>query len=351
MNYPDIPAEELLHVAIKPVLMRAIDRFRALLPGEIELALEVPYDSPSVHAHAQQLEEAILSSCMVAWQSMGGLARQIVVEMKEVLLDDVILDFDAEKLLGGLPPRAYTWLVIGNSTHTPASPFHTLIRAPTTIDERPFSAHRLTLLEIRHVIEQHHGYMTSVHEPAKGTAFELYLPNAIPLEIPALNVSGSDLKHIIYVDDYDAMRDLISEILPDAGFRVSCYESSHDAMAAFLKSPYKFDALVCDYRLQGTSGIDLLRKIKLLRRDLPVIIISGYVDAALKANALGEGASSVLSKTSDLNELCVELRSLLGAAPNAAMAPIQSGSALEITLPRPAQQGCAAACRPETPAQ
>lgn len=320
MKYNDIPSEELLNLPIKPVLMQAIDRFRALLPSEIELALEAPHDSPRIRAHAQQLEEAILSACMVAWQSMGSLATQIVVEMKEVLLDDVILDFDAEKLRGGLPPRAYTWLVISNSTRTPAGPFHTLIPAPITMDDRPSSAHRLKLLEIRHIVEQHRGYMTAVPEPGKGTAFEVYLPTAIPLEIPALNASGSDVKHIIYVDDYDAMRDLISEILPDAGFRVSCYESSNDAMAAFLKSPYKYDALVSDYRLQGASGIDLLRKIKPMRPDLPVIIISGYVDAALKANALGEGASSVMSKTSDLNELCAELRTLLATAPNAALA-------------------------------
>ncbi|MBC7610521.1 MAG: response regulator [Polaromonas sp.] len=319
MKYENIPAEKLLNVAVKPVLMRAIDRFRALLPGEVELAIEVPHDSPRIRAHAQQLEEAILSACMVAWQSMGGLASQIVVEMKEVSLDEVILDFDAEKLRGGLPPRAYIWLVISNSTRTPASPFHTLMQAPTTVDERPSSACRLKLLEIRHVIEQHHGTMTALPEPEKGTAFDIYLPTAIALEIPALNESSTDIKHIIYVDDYDAMRDLISEILPDAGFRVNCYESSKDAIAAFLKSPFKYDALVSDYRLQGASGIDLLRKVKLMRPDMPVIIISGYVDDALKANAMGEGASLVMSKTSDLNQLCVELRSLLATAPNAAM--------------------------------
>ena len=276
-------------------------------------------DNPRIRAHEQHLEEALLSACMVAWQSMGGLATQIVVEMKEILLDDVVLDPDAEKLRGGLPPRAYAWLVISNNSRMQAGPFHTLVPPAIRIDDRPSSARRLKLLEIREVIDLHRGWMTVVPEVDKGTAFEFYLPTAIPLEVPALNESGSDIKHIIYVDDYDAMRDLISEMLPDAGFEVSCYESSKDAIAAFLANPDKYDALVSDYRLQGASGIDLLRQIKPIRPNLPVIIISGYVDEMLRSKALGEGASSVISKNSDLSELCVELRSLLDATPNPAL--------------------------------
>jgi CheY-like chemotaxis protein len=329
MTYPDIPSDELLNVAITPVLMQAVNRFRALLPREVELALDAPHDSPRVRANAHQLEEAILSACMVAWQSMGGLASQIVVEMKEILLDDVILNSDAEKLRGGLPPRAYAWLVISNSTRTSASPFHTLIPAPADMDDRPSSARRLKLPEIRHVIEGHHGYMTAVPEPQKGTAFELFLPTAGQLATPTLNESASDIKHIVYVDDYDAMRDLISEVLPDAGFRVSCFESCQDAVAAFLKNPFEYDALVTDYRLQDGSGIELLRKIKRMRPDLPVIIISGYVNASLQAKALEEGASSVMSKTNDLGGLCTELRSLLAVAPDAAMGSYSEFARLE----------------------
>ena len=319
MNYQSIAVEDSVNLSIKPILNRALDRFRALLPSEVELAVEMSQDNPRIRAHEQHLEEALLSACMVAWQSMGGLATQIVVEMKEILLDDVVLDPDAEKLRGGLPPRAYAWLVISNNSRMQAGPFHTLVPPAIRIDDRPSSARRLKLLEIREVIDLHRGWMTVVPEVDKGTAFELYLPTAIPLEVPALNESGSDIKHIIYVDDYDAMRDLISEMLPDAGFEVSCYESSKDAIAAFLANPDKYDALVSDYRLQGASGIDLLRQIKPIRPNLPVIIISGYVDEMLRSKALGEGASSVISKNSDLSELCVELRSLLDATPNPAL--------------------------------
>lgn len=319
MNYQSIQVEESVNLSIKPILNRALTRFRMLLPIEVELVVEVSPDDPRIRAHEHHLEEALLSACIVAWQSMRGLAKQIMVEMKEILLDDVVLDADADKLGGGLPPRAYAWMVISNNSRIQAGPFHTVVPLPQKVDDSPAGARRLKLREIRKVVELHHGWMTVETEPEKGCTFEFYLPTAIALEVPALNESGSGVKHIIYVDDYDAMRELISEMLPDAGFEVSCFESSKEALATFSANPFRYDALVTDYRLQGASGIDLMHQIKLIRPDLPVIIISGYIDGALSLKAIGEGASSVISKNSDMKELCAQLRLLLESAPNPAL--------------------------------
>ncbi len=319
MSHQSTPIEDAVNLSIKPILNQALQRFRALLPSTVELAVEMTHDNPRIRACPDALEKALLSACMVAWQSMGGLALQIVVDMKEVLLDDIVLDPDAEKLNGGLPPRAYVWLTISNNSRVQAGPFHTLVPLPREIDDRPSSARRLKLHEIRKVIELHHGWITAERAPEMGTAFEFYLPTVIPLEAPVINASGSNIHHIMYVDDYDAMRELVNEMLSDAGFKVTCYATSKDALSAFLANPFKYDALVSDYRLQGASGIELLSQIKPMRPSLPVVIISGYVDDALTSKAIDKGASSVVSKSSDLSELCIELRALLSAAPDPAL--------------------------------
>lgn len=303
--------QEALNTGLQPILMRALTRFRALLPPEVELVLDLVSDNLRIRAHEHHLEEALLSACLVAWQSMGGAATQIIVEIKDVLLDDIVLDPAAEKLQGGLPPRHYAWIVVTNNTRLQAGPFSTRIPAPRQVDDRPSSAHRLKLPEIRYVVEQHHGWVTVEPEPEKGTGFDIFLPTAMHLELPAMDASGSDVQHIIYVDDYEPMRDLVGETLPDAGFQVTCYESGKAAFEAIRAEPMKYAAVVSDYQLQGYSGIDLLRQIKQTRADLPVIIISGYVDEALRTKATAEGASHVISKTSDLGQLCVELRRLL----------------------------------------
>ncbi|MHB1200163.1 MAG: response regulator [Polaromonas sp.] len=318
--HPDFSqAEELLNQELAPILLRALQRFRAILPVELDIALDLSDDHPRVRAHAQRLEDVLFSACILAWQSMAGVSTQIVVEMRDVMLDNVVLDHAAEKLQGGLPPRRYAWLVISNSSRTAIGPFHSLMPMPLLMDDRPSSAHRLKLVEMRNVIVQHKGTITASPAPAQGTAFDIYLPTVLPLEIPAVSGSGSNVKHVFYVDDYEAMRALVSEMLPDAGFRVTCYESGRNALSDLQADPMVCDAVVSDYKLMNYSGIELLRQIKLLRPGLPVIIISGYVDEALKVKAHDEGAALVMSKASDLGELCIALREVLGNAPNPAL--------------------------------
>ena len=316
MHIDNARGEGLTNQSLEPILMGALRRFRALLPSQVDLAIELPQHSPLVRANAAVLEKAFFSACVVAWQSMAGKASQIVVEMKEVVLDDVVLDQDAEKLLGGLPPRGHIWLVITNGDRTPVGPIHTLMLPPRQIDDQPGSAHRLQLTEVRDIILSHQGTITVSPEPGKGTEFEIFLPTAFPLETTAAGGSSASVKHIFYVDDYEGMRALIDETFPDAGFRVTSFESGKAAMSALHADPSACDAVITDFRLQGFSGVELLKQVKIVRADLPVIVISGYVDEALKSAAYSAGAALVVSKSHDLHELCAALRELLSEKPD-----------------------------------
>ena len=309
---------DMVNTALEPIVTRAITRFRALLPREIELAVDMLAQGIRVQVHALQLEDSLLSAFMIAWQSMGGAATQLIVEMKAVLLDDITLSPQAGTFQSGLPPRQYAWLFISNSVRSQAGPFSTMIAAPQFMDESPTSARRLKLHDIREIVDQHRGWLTAASEVRKGIAFDIFLPAAQPLDVHATDTPGSGIKHILYVDDYSAMRELVSETLPDAGFQVTCVDSGKAALQALLAAPDKYAAVVSDYKLQGLSGIDLLQQIKHNQFDVPVIIISGYVDDALRSKASLAGASFVISKTIDLGELRRALRSLLMVIPNPA---------------------------------
>jgi CheY-like chemotaxis protein len=313
------PPEGLVLQGLEPIVAGALRRFRALLPADVKLAVEYFCEDPRVRADADQLELALLSILIIAWQSTAGLAAHVVVSFSEVLLDGLVMNSAADKLRGGLPPRCYGWLSVSNSSRETPGAFHTLIPAPSVVDDRASSARRLQLAEVRDVIALHQGKITVLPEAGRGTAFDVYLPTVLGLEVQAAGVAHTDIKHIVYVDDYEPMRELISETLPDAGFRVTCHESGKKALAAIKADPYGCDAVVTDYQLLGYSGIDLLTHIKLIRPDLPIIIISGYVDEALKAKARERGALMVISKSRDLSELYLALRKVLWRTPDRAV--------------------------------
>ncbi len=312
-------ADGLVNQDLAPIVTRALQRFRALLPAEVGLAVNLAHENPGVRAQADRLEQALLSVFIVAWQSMGRQATQIIVEMNEVVLDEIVLDDDAGKLQGGLPPRRYAHFVVSNSSRLPIGPDHEIVSAPSLVDDNPRGARRLPLIEVHDIIVQHQGMFTVLPEPGRGTAFDIYLPTALPVETSAFNELELEVKHIFYVDDYEPMRTIVSETLPEAGFKVTCFESAKEALTAIELGTSRCDLLVTDYRLKGSSGIELLKQVKHIRSDLPVIVISGYVDETLKSKARDEGAVLVVSKTSDLSDLCVALHNLLGRTPSPAL--------------------------------
>ena len=328
---PDGPSLQSLEAIVRA----ALQRFRALLPADVKLAVEYFCEDPHVRADAGQLERALLSVLIISWQSMAGIADQIVVSLREVLLEGSALTAGAQKKLqGGLPPKSYGWLSVSNSSREMPGNFHDLLPAPAVSDDRAASARRLQVPEIQDIMAAHQGMMTVSPEVGRGTAFEIYLPTVLVAGAqPAFGAVAEAIKHIIYVDDYEAMRELISETLPDAGFRVTCFDSGQKALAAIKADPLGCDAVVTDYQLLGFSGLDLLTELKRIRPNLPVIIISGFVDESLKTKAKAQGALLVISKSRDLNELYLALRRVLWERP-----PHPALGRLSLPLPVPVPQ-------------
>jgi DNA-binding NtrC family response regulator len=63
--------------------------------------------------------------------------------------------------------------------------------------------------------------------------------------------------------------------------------------------------------MPGYSGLDLLREAKTIRPDLPVALASGYVTPELERLAIQEGASALIYKPNDVNELCETVQRLI----------------------------------------
>ncbi|MCD6706946.1 MAG: sigma-54 dependent transcriptional regulator [Thiobacillus sp.] len=92
---------------------------------------------------------------------------------------------------------------------------------------------------------------------------------------------------ILLVDDQKSLRRSLSLMLQGAGFETE--EAQNGEEALFLLAGGAFDLVITDLRMDGMSGIDLLREIKQANPRLPVILITAYgsIDSAVDAMRLG----------------------------------------------------------------
>ena len=118
---------------------------------------------------------------------------------------------------------------------------------------------------------------------------------------------------LIYViDDDDAVRQSLEFLLKTAKLSVRSFESAK----AFLEilPQIRSGCVITDVRMPDITGIDLLRRVKEIKLDLPVIVITGHGDISLAVEAMKIGAVDFLEKPfdDDLLLAAVRVRTQLG---------------------------------------
>ena len=150
-----------------------------------------------------------------------------------------------------------------------------------------------------------------------GSVFTLYFPRSaeeapplVPEPSTVSQVQGKG-KHVMYVDDDQALVFLVARVLRRRGFTVTTFTDPREAQAALADRPMDYDLLLSDYNMPGYSGIDLLCHAKAIRPDLPVALASGYVTPEIEQSAIQNGASALIYKPNDINEMCETVQRLI----------------------------------------
>jgi FixJ family two-component response regulator len=102
---------------------------------------------------------------------------------------------------------------------------------------------------------------------------------------------------VYVVDDDDGVRDSLQLLLESYGITVEAFESA-EAFLGFYR-PNGRACLVLDQHLPGATGLDFLGSPEGARLDLPVILVTGRGDAALRSRAFAAGVVAYLEKPVD----------------------------------------------------
>ena len=106
---------------------------------------------------------------------------------------------------------------------------------------------------------------------------------------------------ILIVDDEESVRDSLYNWFIEDGYRVDCAEDAKKALSILESDSY--DIILADIKMPGMDGMEMLKRIKTLKKDSIVIIMTAFATVDTAVQALKDGAFDYVTKPFDPDDL------------------------------------------------
>ncbi len=313
-------AQVMEHQPLLPLVEEALGLMRSLLPAGVRLITRLSSEPLPALVDGTQLQQVLMNLCTNAWQAFAGHGGEVTVALERTELDA------ARALqLGILEPGSYVCLSVADNGPGIDEATQRRVFEPFFTTKAPGTGTGLGLAVVHGIVKAHRGAIGLTSQPGAGTRFDVYLPLAASAAAPAASVSLAPSapappalagRHVVYVDDYEALVFLVGRLLRKQGYRVSTFESGEAVIDWLRAHPGEpVDLLVTDQNMPGSSGVDVAREVRRLRPGLRVAIVSGHVSDALINEAAAVGVSDVLAKQDSMDAMGNAIRGLLDADP------------------------------------
>jgi signal transduction histidine kinase len=291
----------------KQVVKEALQLLRASLPATIEIRDRL-LTSAAILGDATQIHQVMVNLCSNAGYAMreAGGALDVTLEETDDAHDDAIAKL-------GLAAGTYLRLKIADTG--PGIPPEVVRRIfdPFFTTKPPGEGTGLGLSVVHGIVTGLHGAVSVTSEVGKGACFTVYLPVITGDQPAGEDEPAAPLPHgkeqVMLVDDEFAITQTTKERLERLGYKVSCYRDGISAWEAFAQGPNLHDILVTDYTMPRMTGLELAKKIRSVRPEIPIIICSGYFSLGEKLKEMDR--VGFLKKPVMFRDLALTLRSLL----------------------------------------
>ena len=170
-------------------------------------------------------------------------------------------------------------------------------------------------------VAQSGGFIQVDSKQGTGPTFRLYFPLVrgvvTPTEAtptPKLDTLPHGTETLLVVEDEEAVRDLFVSVLRECGYTVLEAGNATEALPLGEYYEDKIDLLVTDVVMPKMNGIELSERLRSVRPDLAVLLVSDYPNDAAPRNVLMNAEADILTKPVDDMTLASTVRRTLDAA-------------------------------------
>jgi len=282
-------------LCLQDVVNDAMKMIRAVVPTSIDIEMNIDQNCSPVRIDTMDINQVMLNLCVNASQAMeekGGLT----IGLAEVeLTEDEIEEYRQRQ------PGFYVRLTVSDTGCGMDAETKESIFEPFFTTKPRGVGTGMGLSVVYGIVESCGGIIRVESEVGAGTTFTLFFPVS---DLPDLEKSvvveeeldGSGCERILFVDDEEELASLAKRVLEKRGYRVSFFSGSNEALMAFKAAPQDFDLVVTDHNMPELTGVELAREILNIRRELPIILSTGYTSKVSTRNFRDYGFCQLLVK-------------------------------------------------------
>jgi PAS domain S-box-containing protein len=305
--------EERLPINLQTVVNESIELLRATIPSGIEFDTSVATDAPTVLANAGQIHQILMNLGINAWHAMKDFSGRL-----QVNLERCVVDVAHAATQPRLHPGVYARISVSDTGSGMDLATLRRIFEPFFTTKLPGEGTGLGLAVVHGIMDSHDGVVTVYSQPGEGSIFHLYFPAHAGVALAAAlaedgPVPRGDGERILVVDDEELLTQLGQKTLVELGYIVEVTTRPAAALAMVRAAPQRFALVLTDQAMPGMTGIILASQLRKIRRDLPIILMTGYSVSLTSEVLEAAGVRQLLLKPINLHALATAVHSALAA--------------------------------------
>ena len=292
-----------------PLIKEALSLLRSSLPATIEIDQEINHNTDNVMADPTQIHQIVMNLCTNAAHAMEAAGGKMTVRLDQVHLSAP----DAERF-PGLVAGDYVKLTVEDNGCGIMPEIMEKIFDPYFTTKAQGKGTGLGLSVVQGIAKSAGGGAYAHSRPGAGATFDVYFPAIKEQTAPEPETAGilpTGSETILLVDDEPLLIEVGRQILQMLGYTVLTCTDGQEALQVFGRAPEKIDLVISDVTMPKMTGDDLAARLHRIRKDLPIILCTGFSERLSHTTMAEIGVQAIVMKPPVTEKLAALIRKVL----------------------------------------